>query len=248
MSPQDREAILAEYASKLDRAIRERVSSNTNEAEFRRVVEPILEEFLDKMGLQPLARAEYTLAQGRADAIFNRLVIEYERPGVLKPKGDAATRHAVQQVKGYLAGIAQRDRHAKERLAGVAFDGRYLIFVRHMGERWVEEPPVEANPHSLRRFLTWLAGLASGIALTSENLNRDFSIEQLRTQTILRSLYQALGKALAKQGLVQQLFAQWRIFFGGAIDYSETFGGRKLDPLKKLVRKAGLDIEAPEEA
>ncbi|WP_135257741.1 Eco57I restriction-modification methylase domain-containing protein [Thermus caldilimi] len=151
-------------------------------------------------------------------------------------------------MKDYLAGIAQKDRHAKERLAGVAFDGRYLIFVRHLGGRWVEEPPLEANPLSLKRFLTWLAGLASGIALTPENLNRDFNIEQLRTQTILRSLYQALGKALAEEGLARKLFAQWRTFFSESIDYSEAFGGRKLEPLKKWVRKAGLDIQTPEEA
>lgn len=247
MSP-SREEVVAHYADRLHQVLQKTIAQNPNEAEFRRAVEPLLEEFLREMGLEPLARAEYTLAQGRADAIFNRLVIEYERPGVLKPKPDAATRHAVQQVKDYLSGIAQKERHAEERLAGVAFDGRYLIFVRHMGERWVEEPPVEANPHSLKRFLTWLAGLASGIALTSENLNRDFSIEQLRTQTILRGLYQALEKALAKKGLVRQLFEQWRIFFSEAIDYSETFGGRKLEPLKKWVRKAGLDIQTPEEA
>ncbi|WCM40208.1 Eco57I restriction-modification methylase domain-containing protein [Thermus antranikianii] len=247
MSP-SREEVVAHYADRLHQVLQKTIAQNPNEAEFRRAVEPLLEEFLREMGLEPLARAEYTLAQGRADAIFNRLVIEYERPGVLKPKPDAATRHAVQQVKDYLSGIAQRERHAKERLAGVAFDGRYLIFVRHMGERWVEEPPVEANPHSLKRFLTWLAGLASGIALTSENLNRDFSIEQLRTQTILRGLYQALEKALAEEGLVRQLFEQWRIFFSEAIDYSETFGGRKLEPLKKWVRKAGLHIQTPEEA
>jgi len=211
MSPHDREdalaankadkkdivGILDTYAEKLNSVIKKSLSQNPNEAEFRRAVEPVLVEFLEKMGLQPLARAEYTLEQGRADAIFNRLVIEFERPGVLKPRLDAAaTRHAVQQVKDYLAGIAQKEGHAKERLAGVAFDGRYLIFVRHMGKEWVEEPPVEVNFHSLKQFLTWLAGLASGIALTSENLNRDFSIEQLRTQTILRGLYRALEKAL----------------------------------------------------
>ncbi|WP_243030043.1 Eco57I restriction-modification methylase domain-containing protein [Thermus altitudinis] len=248
MSPHDREDIIDRYASKLAESINRIQGQDPNEAEFRRVVEPIFESFLKEIGLQPLIRQEYTLAQGRADAVFNRLVIEYERPGVLKPRPDAATRHAVQQVKDYLAGIAQKERHAKERLAGVAFDGHYLIFVRHMGERWVEEPPVEVNLHSLRRLLTWLAGLASGIALTSENLNRDFSIEQLRTQNILRGLYQALEKALAEPGLVRQLFEQWRIFFSEAIDYSEAFGGRKLEPLKKWVRKAGLTIQTSEEA
>ncbi|MGQ9468204.1 MAG: DNA methyltransferase, partial [Anaerolineae bacterium] len=153
------------------------------------------------------------------------------------------TRHAVQQVKDYIEALAKKERHAVERLAGVAFDGHYLVFVRRTGDHWTTEGPFPVNADSLERFLTWLAGLASGIALTSENLSRDFSLEQLRTQNILRGLYQALNAALAGQnGLVVSLFEQWRLFFSEAIDYSEAFGGRKLEPLKKWVRRAGLTI------
>jgi SAM-dependent methyltransferase len=201
------------------------------------------------MGLTPLAHAEYTLATGRADAVFNRLVIEYKRPGVLRQPPDTATEHAIRQVKQYIADLAEKQRREIERLAGVVFDGRYLIFTRFVGGRWAEEPPAEVNVHSLERFLTWLAGLSSGIALTSENLNRDFAIEQLRTQNVLRSLFQALTPALsAPDGLVGKLFDQWRLFFSEAIDYSEAFGGRKLEPLRKWVQKAGFKVKTSEEA
>jgi SAM-dependent methyltransferase len=102
----------------------------------------------------------------------------------------------------------------------------------------------------LERLLQWLAGTASGIALTAENLNRDFSIEQLRTQNILRALMQGLMNALVKSPdqMVTNLFKQWRTFFSQSIDYSEAFGGRKLEPLKRWVRKAGLTINTPKEA
>jgi SAM-dependent methyltransferase len=143
----------------------------------------------------------------------------------------------------------QKERHSVDRLAGVAFDGHLLVFVRWIDGKWVEEPPVEVNQHSLERFLTWLSGLSSGIALTSENLNRDFSIEQLRTQNVLRGLFQALSPALAQtNSLVPRLFEQWRLFFSEAIDYSEAFGGRKLQPLQKWARKAGLTINNAGEA
>ncbi len=213
----------------------------------------MLDDFCAQVGAQfncaPLAHVEYTLATGRADAVFNRLVIEYERPGVLKKIPDAATRHAIQQVKDYIEGLARKERHALERLAGVVFDGHFLVFVRFVNGKWSEEDPLEVNTHSLEKFLTWLAGLSSGIALTSENLNRDFAIEQLRTQNILRSLFQALTPALAApDGLVGKLFEQWRLFFSEAIDYSEAFGGRKLEPLKKWVRKAGFEVSSPAEA
>ncbi|MGB9880621.1 MAG: Eco57I restriction-modification methylase domain-containing protein, partial [Anaerolineae bacterium] len=240
---------IAQSRNKILAKLGEILPSQPTEADFRRVIDPLLDEFCAGVGLNPLAHAEYTLATGRADAVFNRLVIEYERPGVLKEKPDAATRHAIQQVKDYITGLAKRERREVDRLAGVVFDGHFLIFVRYINGKWTEEPPVAVNRPSLERFLTWLAGLSSGIALTPENLNRDFAIEQLRTQNILRGLFHALGPALAgSDGLVARLFEQWRLFFSEAIDYSEAFGGRKLEPLKKWVRKAGLEVKNPQEA
>ena len=237
------------WSEKLFSEIERLRADHPSEADFRRVIDPLLDRFCEEIGLDPLAHSEYSLGSGRADAVFNRLVIEYEKPGVLKARPDMATRHAVQQVKDYIDGLAKRDRHKIERLAGVAFDGYFLIFVRYINGKWVEETPAEVSPHSLRRFLTWLAGLSSGIALTSENLTRDFSIEQLRTQNILRGLFSALNSGMADpESFVCKLFGQWRTFFSEAIDYSEAFGGRKLDPLKKWVRRAGLEIHNSGEA
>ena len=249
MQPEALELKVRQWSRKMHDALQDVHLSKLSEADFRRVIDPLLEQFCAQIGDTSLTRAEYILATGRADAVFNRMVIEYERPGKLKKIPDAATRQAVQQVKDYLVGLAKKERHQIERLAGVAFDGRLLIFVRYVNGRLTEETPVDVNLHSLERFLTWLAGLSSGIALTSENLTRDFAIEQLRTQNILRGLFRALGPALdSTDGLVAKLFEQWRLFFSEAIDYSEAFGGRKLEPLKKWVRKAGFTIETPAEA
>jgi len=156
--------------------------------------------------------------------------------------------HAVQQVKDYMQGLARKQRHAISRVAGVVFDGHHLIFVRyHDGDFAVEPPTRVDNLEPLKRFLRWLASLASGIALTAENLNRDFSIEQLRTQTILRALTQGLDTALAQPvPMVKNLFEQWRLFFSETIDYSEAFGGRKLETLRKWAHKAGLTATEPE--
>ena len=240
---------IRKWSEKINNRVRELLGRSLTEADFRWVLDPLLDEFCAKTGLTPLTHAEYTLATGRADAVFNRLVIEYERPGVLKKTPDGATRHAIQQVKNYISGLAKKQRRQMDRLAGVVFDGYFLIFVRYINGQWLEEPPVEVNPHSLERLLTWLTSLSSGVALTSENLSRDFSIEQLRTQNILRALFQGLNQTLEQaDGLVSKLFEQWRLFFREAIDYSEAFGGRKLQPLQKWVRKAGLCIHNADEA
>ncbi|MCR4398465.1 MAG: SAM-dependent DNA methyltransferase [Firmicutes bacterium] len=187
---------------------------------------------------------------GRADAVFNRLVIEYERPGALGDRlSHRGTSHAVGQVKGYISELARRHRHEMTRVAGIAFDGYHLVFARYREGRFDPEPPVPVNRYSLERFLTWLASLSSGAALTSENLNRDFSIEQLRTRNILRGLFKVLQLALrTPDGMVAKLFEQWRLFFSEAIDYSEAFGGRKLEPLRKWVRKAGIEVGSAAEA
>lgn len=224
ISQQEREQLLHAWAQKLHERLRSTLPSRLSEADLRRIVDPLLDEFCTRIGLNPMAHAEYSLATGRADAVFNRLIIEYERPGVLKPSlADRATQHAVEQVKRYMEGIAKKERHTVERLAGIAFDGDSLIFVRFSNGSWVVEPPAPANEQTLARFLRWLSGLASGIALTAENLNRDFALEQLRTQNILRSLYHALSDALQQpDGMTAKLFEQWQLFFSQAIDYVST--------------------------
>ncbi len=246
---QEREKIISKTAEGILHELKRILPSAPTEADFRRVIDPLLDKFCGEISLNPLAHAEYTLATGRADAVFNRLIIEYERPGVLKKASGKATKRAVQQVKNYMSGLAKKERRQMDRLAGVVFDGHFFIFVRYINGQWREEAPVEVNQCSLERFLSWLAGLSSGIALTSENLNRDFAIEQLRAQNVLHGLFQALGAALrAPDGLVARLFEQWRLFFSEAIDYSEAFGGRKLEPLKRWVRRAGFEIRSAEEA
>jgi SAM-dependent methyltransferase len=248
MTPETRPQRIGEWSRKIHEELCQLLPSGPNEADLRRKIDPLLEEFCREFNICPLVRAEYTLATGRADAVFNRLVIEYERPGVLKETPDAGTRRAAQQVKEYLEGLATKEHRQLERLAGVAFDGYYLLFGRYMGGQWIEERPVEVHLHSLERLLTWLSGLTSGIALTSENLHRDFGIEQPRTQNILGGLFQAIRSALEGQdSLVGGLFEQWRLFFSEAIDYSEAFGGRKLEPLRKWVRKAGFEVHTAQE-
>ena len=255
----DLSGLIREYAEKILRKCQELLPLHPNEAEFRRHIDQLLEEFCAEAKLNSLAHAEYTLPTGkteytfvtqrRADAIFNRLVIEYKRPGTLTNNlTHHATERAVQQVKDYIVGLAKKQRHELQRIAGVVFDGRFLIFVRYRAGDFAVEQPVSVTQKSLERFLWWLTNTASGIALTAENLNRDFSVEQDQTKKILRELTKGLKSALDRDRMVNNLFEQWRIFFSQSIDYSEAFGGRKLESLKKWVRKAGLTINTPEEA
>ena len=90
---------------RLESAIREGTihaeGSGRPEAVLREHVQPVLAEILQGRGARSRARDEFTLAvpstanadlldapldtRGRADAIYNRFVIEFEPPGSLRP-------------------------------------------------------------------------------------------------------------------------------------------------------------------
>lgn len=240
---------IAEYSSLLYSNIQKIVPKKPVEAEFRAPIDNILEKFCDELGLAPLIHKEYTLLTGKVDAVFNRLIIEYKKPWVLKSPPDAATRKAIDQLKNYMIGYAKKQKQSLKRLAGVLLDGNYIFFIRYKGSECQEEQPCEVNNNSLYRLLSWLSSLSSGIALTADNLNRDFSIEQLSTQSFLKSLFDALQVAVKKSdSLTIKLYEQWRIFFSEAIDYSEAFGGDKLGQLRKWAKKAGINVANTDEA
>jgi hypothetical protein len=67
-----------------------------------------------------MTHAEYSMASGIADAVFDRFIIEYKRPSVLSPRVDLQTSSALDQLKGYLRDIA-KDRDKSEHLGGPSF-------------------------------------------------------------------------------------------------------------------------------
>lgn len=77
-----------------------------NEAAFRDEAERELARIAKPLGVKDLDRSkkvEMTLATGRADAVFNRLVVEWEPPGSMSVKErHAHNRHAVGQVRDYV--------------------------------------------------------------------------------------------------------------------------------------------------
>jgi SAM-dependent methyltransferase len=194
-------------------SVRQAVSQAHNEAEFESKVNHEIEHLASQLGVNLLFREQYTLATGRADAVYNRFVIEYEPPGSLRNNlSHRHTDHAVQQVKDYIIGLAQQERHDRDRLLGVAFDGHHFIFVRYHQGHWVVEEPLEVNSASCERFLRLLFSLSSGRALIPENLVEDFGNQNLLSQQVTRALYNALEGHT--NDLTARLFEQWKLFFG----------------------------------
>src|SRR5574341_1450845 len=163
--PHDFDALAARIAGSTAQRISD-AAAERNEADFRREMALVLRDVTDEAGVNLTPRDEFVVASGRIDSIYNRFIVEYKKPGVLKKANThAANVAAIDQLKGYLQDIATREHRSMERLAGVALDGRYFVFVRPVAESWVADDPVPVSPASTERFLRMLFSLAQGRAL-----------------------------------------------------------------------------------
>jgi len=234
----DTEKEIRTVAPHLAKEIQKAAQESHNEAEFRTKVAHFIEDFAEKARLPIYLREEYTLVNGRADAVYNRLVIEYEHPGSLREDNSYRTnQHAISQVKGYIEGIVRKERHKPERLAGVVLDGHYLIFVRSKEGVWHVDSPLKVANYSVEHFLKLLASLSTELALIPENLIRDFGENTIVSRKAVSSLFDALIDVTNPK--VKTLFEQWSLQFSEVCDYEEA-SKLKIDSFAK---KFGIDTQ-----
>lgn len=201
-----------------------------DEANFRRAAEAALERIARAHGVTLVPQVEVTLATGRADAVFNRMIIEWEPPLAMSgAPGHRGNLHAVQQVQNYVDGLAERERRKLDRLSGVACDGHWMIFCRYRAGRWVVDDPVPVDERSADQLLRSLIAAQTGRALTADNLLRDFSDQANLTRQMVRALVDQLDAQIGQDpdGLPARLYRQWERFF--AIATGVTGEGKPLD-------------------
>ncbi len=208
------------------------VGSGKPEAILRQQVQPVLGEALLKLGVRSIARNEATLAVpptseasmldapltaiGRADAIYNRFVIEFEPPNSLRPSvAHSATRHAVEQIQQYLQGVAQESHMKLERLAGCAFDGQWIIYVTWERGGWRITRPQRADQSSLTALIYTLASLSKGRGLTADNLNEDFGRKSDSAKNVVNTLVDSFNQGTVS-GRAISMFDQWSLDIGNA--------------------------------
>jgi len=244
----DPEAIAGELAPRVAADLVRAAKKGGTEADFRREAARILEEAAARAELTIIPRDEFSVARGRVDSVYNRLVLEYKRPGVLQASSEGrANQGVIQQVKDYILDVAKRERREANRLAGVALDGFHFVFVRRIGDGWAIDDPLPVNPGSTERFLRLLFSLSAGAALVPENLVEDFGPRTIRAQRAVRALYKALHSS--RHPLVLKLFEQWRLFFSEATEYKEWADSLEdKKEFRTFVKGMGLDpkyAEAP---
>lgn len=243
----------------VERGCRDAVGSGRPEAVLREAVQPVLASLLSGGGFRSTAHDEATLlvpapeeassldapltSSGRADAIYNRFVIEFEPPGSLRPSLiHSATRHAVTQVKQYLRGVGDRDGLPLERLAGCAFDGTWIVYITWERGGWHETRPRNVDTEVLQALVDTLGSLATGRGLTADNLDQDFGRTSDSAGRLVPLLY---GAATSGSGRTEAMFFQWSHDLGIA---SGPFSTTDLDDWQAMCEELGVPptpAEAP---
>lgn len=212
---------LKSIAPNLTKEIRNAAAEATNEAEFRTKITQLIEEFARKANLNLHLREEYNLINGCADAVYNRLIIEYEPPLSLRQNNNyRANQHAIEQLKRYIEGLVRRERHRPERLAGVVLDGSYFIFIRNKEGVWHIDDPLKVDTYSTEFFLKLISSLSTELALIPENLVRDFGENTIVSRNVVSCLYNAL--VITSHPKIKTLFEQWSLQFSEVCNYEEA--------------------------
>lgn len=217
-----------------------------NEAEFRIPFQAAIAEAAQAIGAPIQPRDEFRLVEGRADTVYNRLVIEYERPGSLRASNRYnANQHAIQQVKDYISNLHRRERHTMERYAGVVCDGCFFVFLRFREEQWHIEPPVPVDVYSCERFLHYLSALQTELATTPENLLRDFGENTPSSRKCVAAFYQVL--TTSNNPKINALFRQWARQFSEICGYEADSPKLDVEALARLyaVRAGARDKLQP---
>ncbi|MBM4296940.1 MAG: SAM-dependent DNA methyltransferase, partial [Deltaproteobacteria bacterium] len=242
----DNESILHAAAKKLAEKTLAAAKVASNEAEFRIPFQAAIAEAAQAIGAPIQPRDEVSLIEGRADTVYNRLVIEYERPGFLKTYNKHGNNaHAIQQARDYITGLQRRERHKMERYAGVVCDGAFFIFCRFREGHWHVEPPVPVDVYSCERFLHYLAALQTELATTPENLLRDFGENTPASRKCVAAFYQAL--TTSKNPKINALFRQWSRTFSEICGYEQDSPKLDVEELARLysVRAGARDKLQP---
>jgi len=244
--------------SAIERARRRASGSGRPEAVLREEVQPALEEVLRARGVRAAGRNEVSLSVpspelastldapletiGRADAIYNRFVIEFEPPGSLRPsETHSHTRHAVAQVQQYIRGAEHGLGLQLDRLAGCAFDGNWIVYVTWERGGWRIARPVRVDLDSLRSLVDTIASLATGRGLTADNLDEDFGRESRSAKSVVGALANLfLEDGVTGRGL--SMLDQWGIDLENA---SGPFSSTDVEEWTELCTGLGVPGDEP---
>jgi hypothetical protein len=194
-------------------------SSRGNEAQLAMQCDLIFAYFARQASLhwEPLGERRVVWQEddgkrrGRIDRLFNRVVVEYKKPGTLHTTNNAKpNRSALTQIKDYMDGLKTEEGWKSPSMAGVITDGFRFIFCRYSAGQWVEEAPAETSAPTVARFLRLLLTFHRPPLLPDPLVEKFGATSQITFETV-RAFYDALTAPTHK--LTNALYSQWEDFF-----------------------------------
>jgi hypothetical protein len=222
-SPASLDAIIEKHAIEFAEHVRAAAKNADSEMDVQVEAASQLKAVAKAAGIKLHEAHNHTIAEGRPDSVYNRVIVEYKNPASPSERigsslDAAGSKKVVEQIKDRFRALQTELGHSIESLFGVGCDGNRFIFVRWRDKKWEVQPPVEVDQHSTERFLWALFNLGTkGRAFTPEYLARDFGADSALAKTGIRVLYEAI--LAAKHPKATTFFKQWKILFGEVCGY-----------------------------
>ena len=127
--------LIAQKAAEFADQIKAAAQMADKEEEIRIEAERQL-AFIEKAtGIKLEGKHEFTVASGRVDSVYDRVIIEYKNPkspgARIGPKADSpGSKKVVEQIKGRFYDMQAELGHPLNTMFGVGLDGNYFIFIR----------------------------------------------------------------------------------------------------------------------
>lgn len=232
--PASLDELIAKRAEEFADQVKAAAAIADKEEEIRIEVEKQLAFIQRDAGFKLEAKHEFTVASGRVDSVYNRVIIEYKNPSSPAARigpgpSSPGAKKVVEQIKSRFYDL--RSKETLNTLFGVGCDGKHFIFIRFYNDKWYVEDPVEVNKASAERFLTALFNFGRGAKrFEADFLASDFgALEGSIASSGIGALYQAICATDNPKALV--FLSQWKILFGEVCGYDVD---NPSDKIKKL--------------
>ena len=224
----DLEKVVANRADEIVSKLEKIIKWARNEEDLRIEFEKALEPFKNDLGIDLRGHHEFTLGQGRADTLYNLVVIEYKRPGRIEISNDSpGNKEAIDQIKKRLKVLASEQKRSLSRVFGVGTDGIRMIFARSRAGQFEISEPQLITGQIMRLFLSRLGTL--GLArkpLISEYLVRDFGGKSEIASKVVQEFVAHLKHLRTDRS--KKLYEQWKTLFGEVSGYNPKMQSKKI--------------------
>ncbi len=139
-SLQSLDELISRKAAEFADQLRQTAAMADKEEEIRIETERQLAFIEREAGIQLEGRHEFTVAKGRADSVYTRVLIEYKNPSspgdrIGPSKDSPGCKKVVEQIQQRFRGLKDDFGHPPSSLLGVGLDGNHFVFVRFRDDK-----------------------------------------------------------------------------------------------------------------